>query len=265
MALLPILLDMVDEIYDNLDNPSKNFSEVPLLFLPQRSERVCPRMSKRERGCPKRESSEPKECPTRECPKANEKEEETKACTSAQGSSSKGKCEKNECPRTWNALAFYDHPWSRQLPLEVMRRYHHGGLRKCPVKTSDDFHITIDVKSFKPEEISVKVKERDIIVEGKHEERADEFGFVSRQFTRRYILPEDYDIDTVSSYLSADGKMIIKASKPKPVLETGERIIPIERVKSTQEREEEAETEATAVDNAEKAADANSNEEKPKE
>jgi hypothetical protein len=128
----------------------------------------------------------------------------------------------------------------RDMPLLFVphsrgRLHHHrhpGALQKMPLKTSDDFQTAINVQSFKPEEISVKVKGHEIFIEGKHEEREDDHGYISRQFTRRYVLPEAYDMDTVATYLDADGKMIIKARKPKTVEGPKERIIPIERVAS---------------------------------
>ncbi|CRK94009.1 CLUMA_CG007534, isoform A [Clunio marinus] len=89
-----------------------------------------------------------------------------------------------------------------------------------------------EMKNFQPEEISVKVKDREILIEGKHEEREDEFGIVSRQFNRRYILPEEFDLDTVSTLLNTEGKMTIKAVKLQPAVDNNERIIPIQRVES---------------------------------
>lgn len=56
--------------------------------------------------------------------------------------------------------------------------------------------VILDVQQFTPNEISVKTTEKFIIVEGKHEEKADEHGFVSRHFVRRYQLPGNF-IDTV--------------------------------------------------------------------
>lgn len=53
----------------------------------------------------------------------------------------------------------------------------------------DKFEIILDVQQFSPNEITVKVTDKYIIVEGKHEEKQDEHGYISRQFTRRYLLP----------------------------------------------------------------------------
>jgi HSP20 family molecular chaperone IbpA len=108
--------------------------------------------------------------------------------------------------------------------------------------SKQDFNVTFDVSSFKPEEISVKLKDRDVIIEASHEERQDGIGFISRQFTRRYTLPEEYDSDTISTYLNADGKMTIKALKPKPI-DSIERIIPIKRVAPDEFHEEICEEE----------------------
>jgi HSP20 family molecular chaperone IbpA len=90
---------------------------------------------------------------------------------------------------------------------------------------SDKFEVKLDVTHFRPEEITVKTVDKDLIVEGKHGERPDENGFVSRQFTRRYEMPENIDLEQMTSSLSADGKLSIEApikqSSPK------ERVIPI--------------------------------------
>lgn len=99
----------------------------------------------------------------------------------------------------------------------------------CKATTNDEFQVVFDVSSFKPEEISVKFAERDIVVEGKHEEREAVHGFISRQFSRRITLPKDYDTETLTTYHNKDGKMTIKALKPKPI-EPKERIIPIKRI-----------------------------------
>ncbi|XP_026320453.1 uncharacterized protein LOC113230654 [Hyposmocoma kahamanoa] len=79
--------------------------------------------------------------------------------------------------------------------------------------TKDKFKVILDVQHFKPNEISVRVNDREIIIEGKHEERQDDYGFISRQFIRRYILPKECSPDTVTSSLSSDGVLAITANK----------------------------------------------------
>ncbi len=104
---------------------------------------------------------------------------------------------------------------------------------------SDKFEVKLDVIHFRPEEITVKTVDKDLIVEGKHGERRDENGFVSRQFTRRYEMPEDIDLERMTSSLSADGKLSIEApikqSLPK------ERVIPITFVDKSEKTIENSE------------------------
>ncbi|RZB39144.1 HSP20 domain containing protein, partial [Asbolus verrucosus] len=47
----------------------------------------------------------------------------------------------------------------------------------------DKFQINFDIQQFKPEEISVKVTgDNLVVIEGKHEEKQDEHGSISKQF-----------------------------------------------------------------------------------
>lgn len=81
----------------------------------------------------------------------------------------------------------------------------------------DGFQVSLNVQNFAPEEISVKVVNNQIIVEAKHEERADgEESYVSRHISRRYVLPEQYSIKDVVSTLSSDGILTVKAP-PKEI------------------------------------------------
>lgn len=73
--------------------------------------------------------------------------------------------------------------------------------------------VNLDVQQFKPEEINVKVVDDFIVVDGKHEERQDKHGFISRQFTRKYKLPPNVNVDAIQSKLSSDGILSIVAPK----------------------------------------------------
>uniref|UniRef100_A0A1B6LKJ3 SHSP domain-containing protein n=1 Tax=Graphocephala atropunctata TaxID=36148 RepID=A0A1B6LKJ3_9HEMI len=92
--------------------------------------------------------------------------------------------------------------------------------------TKDNFKISLDVQQFKPNELSVKIVDDFLVVEGKHGEQTDEYGLVSRQFTRRYRLPPDVDVQALQCSLSSDGVLQIDAPKKPPVLGS-ERIVPI--------------------------------------
>lgn len=96
------------------------------------------------------------------------------------------------------------------------------------VSDKEKFQVLLNVKQFKPEEISVKTVDNCIVIRGKHEEKQDEHGFISREFTRRYMLPQGVEPETVTSSLSPDG--ILTISAPKKALEPSpenERVVPI--------------------------------------
>lgn len=91
----------------------------------------------------------------------------------------------------------------------------------------DRFTVSLDVKHFSPEELSVKINGDFIEVHAKHEERQDDHGFVSREFQRKYKLPAGVDPATVTSSLSSDG--VLTVIGPRKVSDVPERNIPITR------------------------------------
>ncbi|XP_047997118.1 heat shock protein 67B1-like [Leguminivora glycinivorella] len=101
----------------------------------------------------------------------------------------------------------------------------------------ESLKVTLDVQHFRPDELSVKVANKQIIVEGKHEERKDEHGFVSRHFMRRYALPSNCMPEDVISKLSSDGILTVVANKSKE-LPKNEQIVPITLCKPCPKKEE---------------------------
>ncbi|XP_055911575.1 heat shock protein 23-like [Eupeodes corollae] len=110
-------------------------------------------------------------------------------------------------------------------PLETSR----ASRRATSNIGKDGFQVSMDVQHFKPSELIVKVVDNTVVVEGKHEEREDDHGFISRHFVRRYVLPNNYDADKVISTLSSDG--VLTVSVPKPAIEdkAAEKIIQIQQ------------------------------------
>lgn len=94
----------------------------------------------------------------------------------------------------------------------------------------DHFQAKLDVQQFKPEELTVKVNDDNTVtIEGKHEEKPDEHGFISRHFVRKYVLPEDCDVQKIQSSLSSDGVLSISAPKKPDVKQVSYKQIPIIR------------------------------------
>ncbi|XP_028648685.1 crystallin, alpha B, a [Erpetoichthys calabaricus] len=89
----------------------------------------------------------------------------------------------------------------------------------------DRFTVNLDVKHFSPEELKVHVNGDYIEIHGKHEDRQDEHGFISREFHRKYKIPAGVDPNIVTSSLSPDG--VLTVSAPRKLADVPERTIPI--------------------------------------
>ncbi|XP_036454306.1 heat shock protein 67B1 [Colossoma macropomum] len=79
--------------------------------------------------------------------------------------------------------------------------------------------VSLDVNHFAPTELIVRTQTGFLVIEGKHEERQDEHGYISRCFTRKYKLPSGVDVETMQSFLTGDGILTVEAkltSVPQP-------------------------------------------------
>ncbi|KAM6155318.1 heat shock protein beta-1 [Rhynchocyon petersi] len=115
------------------------------------------------------------------------------------------------------AAPAYSRALSRQLSSGISE------IRQTP----DRWRVSLDVNHFAPEELTVKTKEGVVEITGKHEERQDEHGFISRCFTRKYTLPPGVDPTLVSSSLSPEGTLTVEAPIPKPATQSAEITIPV--------------------------------------
>ncbi|XP_077260937.1 protein lethal(2)essential for life-like [Temnothorax americanus] len=116
-------------------------------------------------------------------------------------------------------LDFYYRPWA-----DLLNNRHQHVLSSTNI---DDtvFKITLDVKEYNPEEVTVKVVDRWVVVEGKHEATKDDGNAWSRQFVRKYLLPSRAEVDKIKTTLSSNGLLTVTAPlKPKD-----ERVIKIEQ------------------------------------
>ncbi|XP_075528344.1 alpha-crystallin A chain-like [Dermacentor variabilis] len=80
----------------------------------------------------------------------------------------------------------------------------------------DKFAVRVDTRHFAPDEISVKTRDHCVVVHGKHEEKSDDRGcYVKREFTRRYVLPEDVDPESVECHMTHGGLLSLEAPRKK--------------------------------------------------
>lgn len=80
------------------------------------------------------------------------------------------------------------------------------------VEDRDSFKVSFDVSKFKPEEITIRSEDGELVVEGKQEVKNEE-GFSTRHLVRAYSLPRNIDHDSFKSRLSKDGILSIEAKK----------------------------------------------------
>ncbi|KAI4498767.1 hypothetical protein M0802_006234 [Mischocyttarus mexicanus] len=123
-------------------------------------------------------------------------------------------------PRERCPMGYY-RPWA-----EMIRQKNNGGSSEVTAD-KDKFQVVLDVQQFQPDEIDVKVVDRFVVVTAKHEEKRDEHGWISRQFVRKYMIPEQCEIDQVASKLSSDGVLTITAPRKKQPNVENERTIKI--------------------------------------
>uniref|UniRef100_H3ARE0 SHSP domain-containing protein n=2 Tax=Latimeria chalumnae TaxID=7897 RepID=H3ARE0_LATCH len=94
-------------------------------------------------------------------------------------------------------------------------------------KQAGGYALSVDVKQFSPEELSVKVAGRKLQVLGKFERRTEDFQgslYQCEEFGKEYELPADVSPGLLTCSLSKDGQLHIKA----PQRGAGsERVVPI--------------------------------------
>lgn len=112
----------------------------------------------------------------------------------------------------------------KEAIIEKLRGLTHENEASSIIKEKDTFQVNLDIQHFAPEDISVKTVDGFVVVEAKHDEKEDEHGFVSRSFLRKYKLPETVKPEDLTSKITSDGVLCIRA--PLKTL-ANERIVPI--------------------------------------
>ncbi|KAJ8679696.1 hypothetical protein QAD02_015483 [Eretmocerus hayati] len=133
----------------------------------------------------------------------------------------------------------YDRGYDRRMPYyesyfkplnELLKEAERASGWSMIKNDKDKFNIALDVQQFQPEEINVKIVDNYIVVEGKHEEKHDDHGIISRHFVRKYMIPEECDLEKASSSLSSDGVLTISAPlKPEALESKKEKVLKIEK------------------------------------
>lgn len=88
------------------------------------------------------------------------------------------------------SIAGYYRPWRF-----TDKRY--SGVSKVFYAHTREFRVALDVSQFPYESIFVKVIDKFVVVEGRHDKIADSLGKIRRQFTRKYKTPPDVKLASV--------------------------------------------------------------------
>lgn len=83
-------------------------------------------------------------------------------------------------------------------------------MRRFPPAKTNDFRANLDVKHYTPDEITLKVEGNKLIVSGSHFHSSD-FGFDKSEFRRTYTIPEHIEKSSLTSTITPDGVLLIKA------------------------------------------------------
>ena len=79
------------------------------------------------------------------------------------------------------------------------------------------FRAKLDFSGFKPEEIKLQLRGNELNITGKQISEGDEC-YLSRDYSRRILLPDDVDLSSVTSRLSKEGLLTIEASRDPALL-----------------------------------------------
>lgn len=76
------------------------------------------------------------------------------------------------------------------------------------------FNCVMDVKDFNPKDLSVRVVDDRVVVEGKYEAKSEDGSSMAcKEFYKEFNMPPSADIDQVATALSKDGILTVKAPK----------------------------------------------------
>lgn len=146
-------------------------------------------------------------------------------------------------PRVSPFQAFFREPltWSSSVAVprnwQQIERWQERHLPTPASIGKEGYQVSLDVSEYKPNELTVKTVNNSVIIEGKSEQLQDEQGgYSSRNFQRRFVLPEGYDPELATSSLSSDGLLTIHVPNPPAVEEAlKERMVRIQQTGPAQD------------------------------
>ncbi|KAF9816732.1 hypothetical protein SFRURICE_018612 [Spodoptera frugiperda] len=131
-----------------------------------------------------------------------------------------------------HTLAYhYLWPWSQLIRAAAALDVEEVLEEPQLVSDKEKLQINLNVRRFKPDELRIKVKNRYIIVEGKHKEKDDVQQFMANHFVQRFVLPPGSKQEEVTAVLKENGVLTVSVPKHELPPPPPEREVPIEEEK----------------------------------
>ncbi|XP_067849497.1 alpha-crystallin A chain isoform X2 [Heptranchias perlo] len=112
----------------------------------------------------------------------------------------------------YDLVPFFSSTISPYYRQSMSRNFLDSGISEVRYE-KDRFLINLNVKHFSPDELSVKIIDDFVEIHGKHAERQEDHGRVSREFHRTYRLPSNVDQSSLSCSLSPEGMLTLCGPK----------------------------------------------------
>ncbi|XP_045770120.1 protein lethal(2)essential for life-like [Maniola jurtina] len=128
-----------------------------------------------------------------------------------------------------HSLAYhYLWPWSQLIRAAAALDIEESLEDPQIISDAEKYQVNLSVRRFKPDELKIKVKNRYIIVEGKHKEKDSDKKFMANHFVQRFVLPLGTKQEEVKAVLNEKGVLSITAPKHELPPPPPEREVPIE-------------------------------------
>ncbi|CAG9582043.1 unnamed protein product [Danaus chrysippus] len=141
-----------------------------------------------------------------------------------------------------HSLAYhYLWPWSQLIRAAAALDVEESMEDPQIISDAEKYQVNLSVRRFKPEELKIKVKNRYIIVEGKHKEQDNDKKIMANHFVQRFVLPPGTKQEEVTAVLNEKNILTITAPKHEIPPPPPEREVPIEVMSKTEKTEEQTE------------------------
>jgi len=118
-------------------------------------------------------------------------------------------------------------PYTELDVREVQRLRRELGMVGGITHRRDIFEVDMDVQGYKPEDLNISVEQNIMTISGSHEEKnEDGTHYQAHSFSRRFLLPQNIEMDKMKSYLTKDGRiecLRVEAPLKKPADEDKEK------------------------------------------